>query len=149
MNPRYHQGIFKPKNVKKYIGNVNNICYRSGFEYKIFRWLDTSPKIIRWNSEEVVVNYINKIDGRVHRYFVDLYFECRDKDGNIKKILAEIKPYSQTIPPKEGKNKKTYLYECLTYQKNCDKWKYAREYAKDRGLKFIILTERNTGGALL
>lgn len=149
MSVKYHQGFFTPKNPQKYIGNVNNIVYRSSYERKIFQWLDMSPKILKWNSEECVINYLNKIDGRVHRYFVDLYFECKNNKGETKKILAEIKPYNQTIPPRKGKNKTTYINACLTYQKNCDKWKYAREFAKSRGLEFVILTEKNTGGALL
>lgn len=149
MMGHYKQGIFKPRHPKKYIGNVDNIVYRSGWENRSFKWLDDSPKIVRWSSEEVVVNYLSKLDGRVHKYFVDLYFEVKDKDGNIKKFLAEVKPYAQTVPPKEGKNKKTYINALLTYQRNQDKWKYCREFAKSKGLNFVILTEKNTGGAFL
>ena len=82
----YKQGIFKPRNPDKYIGNVNNICYRSGWERRCFKWLDESPKIIRWNSEEVVVKYVSKLDGRIHNYFVDLYFETKNKNGDIVKL---------------------------------------------------------------
>lgn len=148
---KYHQGIFKlPKGTeKKYIGNPDNIVYRSSWERRMFNWLSTNSKILRWSSEEVVVNYLSKIDGRVHKYFVDLYFEVKDKDGNVKKFLAEVKPAAQTVPPKEGRNKKTYINACLTYQRNQDKWKYCKEFAKSRGLNFVILTEKNTGGAFL
>ena len=146
---RYKQGIFKPKHPEKYIGNVNNICYRSGWERKCFKWLDESSKIIKWNSEEVVVKYVSKLDGRLHNYFVDLYFETKDKDGNIVKFLAEVKPHTQTVKPIEGKNKTTYLNACMTYQRNMDKWKYCSEFAKSRNLKFVILTEKNTRGAFL
>lgn len=149
MNGHYHQGVYKLKNPKKYIGNPDNITYRSSWEQKAFIWLDTSPKIIRWNSEEVVVNYLSKLDGRIHRYFVDLYFEVKDKEGNIKKILAEVKPYAQTVKPVEGKNRQTYINACITYQRNIDKWKYCREFAKSKGLDFVLLTERNTNGAFL
>lgn len=149
MNGRYHQGIYKLKNPKKYIGNPDNITYRSSWEKRAFNWLDTSPKILKWNSEEVVINYLSKLDGRIHRYFVDLYFEAKDKDGNIKKILAEVKPYAQTIKPIEGKNRQTYINACITYQRNQDKWKYCREFAKSKGLQFVLLTERNTGGVFL
>ena len=149
MNGRYKQGIYKPRHPDKYIGNVENICYRSSWEYKCFKWLDESPKIIRWNSEEVVVNYLSKLDGRVHKYFVDLYFEVKGKDGKVNKFLAEVKPYTQTIKPVEGKNKNTYLNACITYQRNQDKWKYCREFAKSKGLNFVLLTERNTNGAFL
>ena len=145
----YKQGIFKPRNPDKYIGNVNNICYRSGWERRCFKWLDESPKIIRWNSEEVVVKYVSKLDGRIHNYFVDLYFETKNKNGDIIKYLAEVKPYAQTIKPVEGKNKTTYLNACMTYQRNMDKWKYCNEFAKSRDLKFVILTEKNTKGAFL
>ena len=67
------------------------------------------------------------------------------KEGdNIKKYLIEIKPDAQTRPPVfPGKQTKRYLTESLTYVKNQSKWQAAEQYAKDRGWKFIILTEKH------
>ena len=31
----------------------------------------------------------------------------------------------------------------MTYETNLAKWKYAREYCKQRGWKFLILTEKD------
>ena len=50
--------------------------------------------------------------------------------------MVEIKPSSQVAPPKRKK-----LNEALTYMKNTSKWKYAKQYADDRGYEFQIWTE--------
>jgi hypothetical protein len=62
----------------------------------------------------------------------------------LKKYLVEIKPYKQTIEPPHSKNKKksNMLYEQVTWINNCDKWKYAKDFAKKHGLEFIIITEK-------
>jgi len=51
-------------------------------------------------------------------------------------LLVEIKPSSQTVPPKRKK-----LTEALTYMKNTSKWKYARKFCEERGYEFQIWTE--------
>jgi len=67
------------------------------------------------------------------------------KEGDIiKSYLVEIKPYSQTKPPKESKRKKktTILYEKITYAVNQAKWDAAKQYAAKKNMEFLILTER-------
>jgi len=157
MKNEFKQGIYKlPVSAReKYIGDKSNIVYRSSWEKKILDWLANSSKILKFSSEEIIINYVSKADGRVHKYFMDFYFEYIDKAGNVKKVLAEVKPYAQTIPPKQlkeaatPKQKHNYLNACLTYQKNQDKWKATKEICKEKNLDFVILTERNTGGTFL
>jgi hypothetical protein len=133
-----YKGKFTPKNKEKYVGDVSNIVYRSLWERQVFRWADTNPSIKIWNSEEVVIPYICQTDNKVHRYFIDLYLETADG----RKFLIEIKPKSQTVPPKKGKRvTKKYLSESLTYVKNQSKWKAAEEFALDNGCVFDIWTE--------
>ena len=69
---RFRQGIFNPTNPKKYVGK-NNPIYRSGWELKFFRWADLNENILAWGSENIVIPYLNPLDGKVHRYFVDNY----------------------------------------------------------------------------
>ena len=138
-----YSGRFKPKNIRKYEGNPSNIKYRSLWERQVFRWLDDNPSVIGWNSEEVVVRYRCKTDGKMHRYFTDLFI--RLKDG--KKYLVEIKPKNQTIPPKQGARKtKKYLKEVMTYAKNISKWEAATEYANRNDIKFEVWTEDTIKG---
>ncbi len=87
---RYRQGIFNPVNSQKYIGK-GKPTYRSGWELKFFRWADLNENILAWGSENIIIPYLNPLDGKVHRYFVDNYVVIKEGE-NIKKYLIEIKP---------------------------------------------------------
>lgn len=138
----YKQGFFSPKFPKKYIGDPTNIVYRSGWEKRVMQSLDENTNVLRWASEEIVVPYISPIDNRPHRYFVDFYVEARAVDGSIKKMLLEVKPAAQTQPPKSPKRKtKRYISEVMTYGVNEAKWKAAKEFCKDKGWEFRLITE--------
>ena len=142
-NKNFHQGIFKPINYKKYIGK-GNPTYRSGWELKFFRWADLNENILAWGSENIVIRYLNTLDSKVHRYFVDNYIIFKDKNGNKNKFLIEIKPSRQTNRPVKTKYKKqkTILYERKMYIQNTAKWKAANIWAKKNNCKFLILTEK-------
>ena len=138
----YKQGFFKPNNPSKYIGDPNNIVYRSGWEHRVMQWADTNPNVKRWCSEEIVIPYKSPVDDRYHRYFVDFYVEAVGRDGGVKKMLLEVKPRAQTEAPKEQKRKtKRYITEVVTYGVNQAKWKAAEEFCKDKGWEFLIITE--------
>jgi hypothetical protein len=56
---------------------------------------------------------------------------------------VEIKPDSQTVPPKfPGRKTKRYINEGMTYVKNMNKWKAAKNFADDRNWEFQIWTEK-------
>lgn len=104
--------------------------------------LDENVNVIRWASEEIVIPYISPIDNRPHRYFVDFYVEAKAPDGSVKKMLLEVKPAAQVKPPTTSKRKtKRYITEVMTYGVNEAKWTAAREFCKDRGWEFRIITE--------
>lgn len=133
-----YRGKFFPTNQQKYEGNPREIVYRSLWERQVFKWCDENPDVISWSSEEVVVPYICKTDGKWHRYYVDLKIKFPNKT-----ILVEIKPKKETKPPVNNSNKKSprYLTECLKYAKNHSKWVAAIEFAKNRNWTFTIWTE--------
>ena len=141
-----YKGKFTPKNPKKYVGDVNNIIYRSLWERKFLIYCDTNQNIIEYASEEIIVGYISPLDNRPHRYFPDFYIKVKESTGQIKKYLIEIKPKKQTVEP-EKKNRVTkgYLYEVMEYAKNQAKWSAAREFCKNNGWEFKILTETELG----
>jgi len=148
--PRFHTGKYIPENPSKYVGDRNNIIYRSGYEKKFFLWADRNPRVLKWGSEEIVVPYFHQSDRRMRRYFTDAMLKYRKKDDTIVDYLVEIKPASQTVPPKrpKRKTKKTearFIREVLTYNQNQDKWEAARAYASKHGMEFVILTERELG----
>tara|TARA_Y100000031_G_scaffold92598_1_gene101700 strand:- start:606 stop:1136 length:531 start_codon:yes stop_codon:yes gene_type:complete len=129
-----YKGKYKLKRPEKYMGDRNNVVYRSLWERNTFRFLEKRPWVKWWNSEGTIIRYVCSTDRKIHRYFVDL--TIRTVSGDT--YLVEIKPLSQTKPPKR-KN----LKEALTYMKNTSKWDAARKFCDDRpGYKFLIWTER-------
>lgn len=143
----YYQGKFTPKNYKKYKGNPTNIVYRSLWELKFMNYCDMNSNILEWNSEEIVIPYVSPIDKRYHRYFVDFWVKLREKTGEVKTYLFEIKPKKYTQPPNQNPKRKTkkWLQENYEYAKNQAKWKAAKEYCADRRIEFKILTEEELG----
>jgi hypothetical protein len=141
-----YSGRFIPKNPKKYVGDSNNIIYRSSWECKVMAWLDRNDDIISWASEELTIPYISPVDNRYHRYFPDFLVKVRQKDGKMKTLMLEVKPKKQTKPPEPKKRvTKQYLNEVVTWGVNQSKWKAAEEYCLDRGWEFKILTEDHLG----
>lgn len=139
----YRQGKFTPKNPAKYRGDLDNIIYRSSWELKFLQFLDNNPNILEYSSEEISIPYIKPTTNRVHRYFPDFWIKYKNKDGDIKQELIEIKPSTQTRSPrKTGKRKKQQLYENLTYAINIAKWTAATQFCNKYGIKFRLLTEQ-------
>lgn len=144
---KYYQGYYRCRNPSKYKGDPSNIVYRSGWELKLCSYLDRHPQVIKWSSEEIVIPYRSPIDGKMHRYFTDFYVEQINREGRKEKLIIEVKPKSQTKPPKIPKNvrNKRYINEVKTWGINSAKWLAAEEYAKDRGMTFRIMTEEDLG----
>ena len=149
---KYYQGRFKPKNPSKYMGDPTNIIYRSGWEFKLMRYLDSHPNVLQWGSEELVIPYRSPIDGRMHRYFPDFLVKQINKYGNKETILIEVKPKAQTVPPDikkvktaTGKASRRYINEVKNWGINQSKWKAAEEFCDDRGWKFQIMHEGHLG----
>ena len=140
---KYKQGIYEIQNKDKYVG-VKNPRYMSSWELDVFRYLDGNPKVLKWGAETVIIPYYSPADERNRRYMVDLFIEYQDRTGSTVKELVEIKPYTQTQPPtKRGrKSKETMVKEVYTYNVNRAKWIAAADYAKKRGMKFRLLTEK-------
>ena len=79
-----------------------------GIEF--FRWADLNENILAWGSENIIIPYLNPLDGKVHRYFVDNYIVFKDRNGNKNKFLIEIKPSKQTQRPVKTKYKNKKLF---------------------------------------
>ena len=147
---KYTQGKFRPRNPKKYLGNPNNIIYRSSWELEFLRWCDRNISVLEYASEEFSIPYVSPIDNKVHRYYPDFLMKIKESDGKIKKYVIEVKPKKQTGQPKKRKRiTKSYIYECQTYAKNQAKWEAAKEFCKDNSLEFKIITEDQLYGKKL
>lgn len=135
-----YKGKFKPRNPQKYVGDPNNIVYRSTWEHKVMSWLDSRQDIISWSSEEMCIPYISPVDGKRHRYFPDFIVKVRTSSGQIQTMMVEVKPEKQSRPPEKRKRvTKQYIQEVVTWGINQSKWKSAIEYCKDRNWQFIVM----------
>jgi len=145
----WKQGKYEAKNPEKYKGSLP-IVYRSSWEHRVFYFLDNNPSIIEWASESIVIPYVCQLDNKQHRYFVDINFIVNDRHGNQKRYLIEIKPFDQTVPPQPPKTKSAkaiqrYNQTVLEFQKNQDKWTFAKAWAAKNGYIFDIWTEKTLG----
>lgn len=136
---------WKPRNPKKYIGDYNNIVSRSSWETKFMIFCDLNSSVVNWNSEDIKIPYKSPVDGRFHTYHVDFLITVKDRHDNVKTYLVEVKPFSQTQPPKNIRNKKTLMEATATYQVNQAKWEAATAYAVSRGWEFKVITEYELG----
>lgn len=142
----FHKRIYKPLFPQKYAGDPTNIVMRSSWETRFANWCDKNPSVVQWSSEETIVPYRCPTDGKLHRYFVDFKIKVQSKDDSFKTYLVEIKPAKQVSPPiYPGRRTQRYLVESLTFMKNQAKWEAAKNYAKDRGWDFKIITEHELG----
>lgn len=141
-----YSGRFTPKNPQKYVGDANNIIYRSSWECKVMSWLDRNDSIVSWASEELIIPYISPVDGKRHRYFPDFLVKIKTRDGLLKTMILEVKPKKQTQRPEQRKRvTKQYINEVTTWGVNQAKWKAATEFCLDRGWEFKLLTEDHLG----
>ena len=149
-NGHFNTGIFYPQNPNKVIklNDKGGLWYRSGWELRVSKFLDTNPNVVRWGAEFFEINYID-INGKSHRYYPDFYAEFRTDDPHTyKRMVMEVKPYKEVItpqPPKNSNHKALQAYErsIAVYYKNAYKWQKAIEFCKNRGLEFFIITEKN------
>lgn len=143
---KYYQGYFRPQHPEKYIGDPQNIVYRSSWELEFMRWCDRNKNILKYGSEEFCIPYYNPVKQKICRYFPDFIIEVLESTGKIKKYVIEIKPKKQTIPPtQKNKKSRTYINELQTYAVNEAKWNSCKEWCKDRMLEFRIITENELG----
>jgi len=141
-----YSGRFRPSNPQKYAGDYKNIIYRSSWECRVMNWLDKNPNIVSWASEELIIPYVSPVDGRWHRYFPDFVVKVKDKNGQLRTMILEVKPKKQTQAPiPQRRVTKRYITEVTTWGVNQAKFKAATEYCLDRGWEFKVITEDHLG----
>lgn len=134
---RTMKGRFVPKNPEKYLGDPARIIFRSSWEVKLFKWLDMTPAVLQWASEEFSIPYFHPFKNKVAQYYPDALVIYKDKFGNLKKEIVEIKPYKETVlTPKASDLDKIALAV------NQAKWKAAADFAAKQGLSFRVITEK-------
>lgn len=142
---KYIQGRYTVKNPSKYVGNVNNVIFRSSWELRVLQWLDETPGVIHFSSEELVIPYYDPVSCTIRRYFPDFLVKVLNKSGDIRTYVLEVKPWAQTqlrIPKKQTRK---YIKEVTTYTTNEAKWKAAKIFCESQQWEFKVITEFDLG----
>jgi hypothetical protein len=135
--PKWAQGIYEVRNVKKYVGK-GKPKYRSSWELAFMNFCDNNENILQWASESVQIPYRNPITGKQTIYVPDFLIIYRDKKNRQIAELIEIKPSGQA-DLKEGMNQQQRATVALNYAK----WDAARNWCKRQGIKFRVVTEKD------
>lgn len=135
---KFARGKFVPQNPDKYVG-LKMPIYRSSWELSFMRFCDSNPHVQKWASEAVQIPYRDPLTGRQTVYVPDFFIQYSDKMGKTNVELIEIKPASQTILERVGKNK----YNQAQFVKNQAKWAAANIWCKQQGIKFRIVNEND------
>lgn len=135
---KFANGKFVITNPEKYVGN-HQPTYRSSWEWQFMRFCDQDPRILKWASEAVKIPYKDPFTGRNTVYVPDFFIQYADKNGVMQVELIEVKPQSQTIFERAGKNRNNQLQ----WAKNQVKWRAAQNWCSRQGIKFRVLTEND------
>jgi hypothetical protein len=136
--PKFARGKFVMTAPEKYVG-TKVPTYRSSWEFSFMRFCDTNKSIQKWASEAVQIPYRDPLTGRQTVYVPDFFIQYTDKFSRINTELIEIKPASQAILERVGKNK----YNQAQFVKNQAKWQAANAWCKQQGIKFRVLNEND------
>lgn len=130
------------KHMQSFNESEGAVEYKSSLELNAMRYCDFNKHISKWSVEPFAIKYVKPTDGKVHRYYIDLFIEFSSGD----KFIVEIKPKSETKPPRKPskqtqKAMMNYQKAVMTYAVNSAKWNAAKKFAKENNLRFLILTE--------
>ena len=119
------------------------INFKSSLELRCIRYCDMNIHITKFSLEPFCIPYLSPKDGKIHRYFIDFFIEF----SNGQKFLVEVKSSGETVSPKiPGKKTEkailNYQKALQTFAVNTAKWESAKSFCKEKGLTFIILTEK-------
>lgn len=132
---KWAQGIFTPKNSKKYVGK-HSPRYRSGWELRVMMFLDENQHITHWASEAISIPYRNPLTGKHSMYIPDFFVVYENKFHHIKAEIIEVKPKSQTSLT-EAKSRHDQVHAII----NQAKFAAATAYCKQHGYVFRVISE--------
>lgn len=135
---KFAQGKFTLKNPEKYIGRKTP-TYRSSWEWAVMNMCDNNPAIAKWASEAVKIPYRCPLTGKQTIYVPDFFVNYVDKNGKQHAEVWEVKPASQAIKEKVGRN----AMNQAAYVKNMAKWEAARAWCNQQGILFRVISEND------
>jgi hypothetical protein len=138
MPSKFARGKFNMTQPEKYVG-TKIPTYRSSWEWSFMRFCDTNKSVQKWASEAIQIPYRDPLTGKGTIYVPDFFIQYVDKVNKVNVELIEIKPASQQILERVGKNK----YNQAQFVKNQAKWAAATQWCKQQGIKFRVLNEND------
>ena len=138
MASKFARGKFQMKHPEKYIGNKVP-TYRSSWEWSFMNFCDNNKSVQKWASEAIQIPYKDPLTGSQTVYVPDFFIQYVDKNSKMIVELIEIKPSSQQIIERVGKNK----YNQAQFIKNQAKWTAANLWCRQQGIRFRILNEND------
>jgi hypothetical protein len=138
MSLKFTQGIYAVKNPEKYIG-LGSPRYRSSWELSVMQMCDNNDAIQQWASESLKIPYKDPLTGKPTVYVPDFFVVFQDNKKQKRAEVWEIKPANQTLKEKVGKN----VYNQAQYVRNMVKWAAAKNWCKQQGILFRIITEHD------
>jgi len=133
---KWAQGIFTPKNTKKYVGN-HSPRYRSGWELTFMTFCDSNDNILYWASEALRIPYKHPLTGKPTIYVPDFFVVYKNKHGKQVAEVVEIKPKKQSIIESKVASAKDRMVVAINHAK----WQAAMAYCKHQGYTFRVVTE--------
>jgi len=133
---KWAQGIFTPKNTKKYVGN-HSPRYRSGWELTFMTFCDSNDNILYWASEALRIPYKHPLTGKATIYVPDFFVVYKNKHGKQVAEVVEIKPKKQSIIESKAASAKDRMVVAINHAK----WQAAMAYCKHQGYTFRVVTE--------
>lgn len=133
---KFARGKFVMKRPEKYVG-TKVPTYRSSWEWSFMNFCDNNDSVQKWASEAIQIPYRDPLTGRNTIYVPDFFIQYVDKKGKMIVELIEIKPASQQLLERVGKNK----YNQAQYIKNQAKWAAATAWCRQQGIKFRVINQ--------
>ena len=136
MPSRTAKGLYQVSHKEKYLGKSTPI-YRSSWELNFMKFCDNHTSITQWSSEPLRIPYLHPFTGKKTVYVPDFLIQYQDKNGNVKTEVIEVKPANQTYAESVGRSKNNQAHFII----NQAKWSAARDFCKQQGIIFRVVTE--------
>lgn len=133
---KWAQGIYTPKNPKKYVGK-HKPRYRSSWELVFMQFLDNNNNITHWASEALVIPYRHPFTGKPTNYIPDFFVVYQNKHGQRIAEVVEIKPKKQSLIESKAASAKDKMVVAINHAK----WQAAAAYCKQQGFTFRVINE--------
>jgi hypothetical protein len=141
---KYAQSQYTVRNPDKYVGRKKPF-YRSSWECAFMMFCDNNPSVIQWANEPFMVPYQNPFTGKNTIYVPDFMIVYIDRNGQKHAEVVEVKP-TKEIAIENARSVRDRAAVAL----NMVKWAAAKEFCKNYGMRFRIVTEQdifqNVGG---